>query len=291
MVTVPHILSDAVDEIEDRRFSRPSCRFEWSDSMPLESARAPDNGKTVELFEYEAINETLVPTWEAFNLGVIHDCDACGDDDLALTVRPESQPRVGNTTSEANSDALKSSFENGRIRGLEEGRAAERELAAAILKARETRWSEQSASLFKSFDEERKQYFESAERAVVQLALAVASRILRRESQMDPLLLSGAVRVALGQLSSATQVRLRVPAADLELWRQTITHLPNLNLKPMIVIDETMQLGDCALECELGSINLGVESQLREIERVLFDGTVPDFPSSKAIAVEEDMSE
>jgi len=37
----------------------------------------------------------------------------------------------------------------------------------------------------------------AVEHEVVKLALAVAARILRREAQMDPLLLTGAVRVAL----------------------------------------------------------------------------------------------
>ena len=37
---------------------------------------------------------------------------------------------------------------------------------------------------------------------MVKLALAIAARILRREAQTDPLLLTGAVRVALGQLAA-----------------------------------------------------------------------------------------
>jgi flagellar assembly protein FliH len=39
---------------------------------------------------------------------------------------------------------------------------------------------------------------------------------------MDPLLLTGAVRVALGQLAGATEVRLRVPAAELDLWTESM---------------------------------------------------------------------
>ena len=49
--------------------------------------------------------------------------------------------------------------------------------------------------------QERDRYLHAVEHEVVKLALAVAARILRREAQMDPLLLTGAVRVALGQLS------------------------------------------------------------------------------------------
>jgi len=109
------------------------------------------------------------------------------------------------------------------------------------------------------------------EREVVELALAVAARILRRESQMDPLLLTGAVRVALGQLAGSTQVRLRVPQEELELWTEAMALLPNLALKPTVVAGEGMRVGECAIETELGSVDLGIRAQLGEIERGFFD--------------------
>jgi flagellar assembly protein FliH len=109
------------------------------------------------------------------------------------------------------------------------------------------------------------------EHEVVKLALAVAARILRREAQMDPLLLTGAVRVALGQLSGSTQVRLRVPEAEFELWTEAIALVPNLVVKPAVVVGEGMRLGDCAIETELGSVDLGIRAQLGEIERGFFD--------------------
>jgi hypothetical protein len=71
------------------------------------------------------------------------------------------------------------------------------------------------------------------EHEVVELALAVAARILRREAQMDPLLLTGAVRVALGQLSGSTEVRVRVPAAIWPVDRGDGV-LPNLRSSPQV---------------------------------------------------------
>jgi len=103
------------------------------------------------------------------------------------------------------------------------------------------------------------------------LALAVSARILRREAQMDPLLLTGAVRVALGQLSGSTQVRLLVPAVDLDLWTEAIAALPNLAVKPLVGVGEGMRLGECVIETELGSVDLGIRTQLSEIERGFFD--------------------
>jgi flagellar assembly protein FliH len=129
----------------------------------------------------------------------------------------------------------------------------------------------QAAELIESFTQERERYLQTVEREVVKLALAVAARILRREAQMDPLLLTGAVRVALGQLSGSTQVRLHVPSAELELWRDAIALVPNLAVKPAVIAGEGMRLGDCKVETEMGSVDLGIRSQLGEIERGFFD--------------------
>jgi flagellar assembly protein FliH len=141
--------------------------------------------------------------------------------------------------------------------GHEQGRLAEREAQAESLVAAERRRLHQAAEFLESFGEEREQYMVAVEREVVKLALAVAARILRREAQMDPLLLTGAVRVALGQLSSSTQVRLRVPPAELNLWTEAMALLPNLAMKPVVMAGEEMRLGDCVLETELGSADFG----------------------------------
>jgi flagellar assembly protein FliH len=158
-------------------------------------------------------------------------------------------------------------FDAGRERGRVEAREAERESLTNARREEERRM----AGLVESFAAARDHYLRAVEGEVVKLALAVAARILRREAQMDPLLLTGAIRVALGQLSQTSEVRLRVPAGDLELWREAIAHLPNLPLKPEVQASEGMRLGDCIVECNLGSVDLGVRSQLGEIERGFFD--------------------
>jgi flagellar assembly protein FliH len=162
-------------------------------------------------------------------------------------------------------------FEAGRERGRQEGGQAESQAQAAAQGSARERQSQQMAGLVLRFREERDQYMSAVEPEVVRLALAVAARILRREAQMDPLLLTGAVRVALGQLSASTEVKLRVPAAELELWIEAIRLLPNLARQPAVVAGDGMRLGDCVVETSLGSVDLGLRSQLGEIERGFFD--------------------
>lgn len=165
-----------------------------------------------------------------------------------------------------NEEARKA-FEQGREQGRQEARQAERESHAA----EQLKRTRQAAELVESFRQERDRYLQSAEREVVELALAVSARILRREAQMDPLLLTGAVRVALGQISGSTQVRLRVPPEDFSLWAEAMTLLPNLAVKPTVIAAEGMRLGDCRIETEMGTVDLGIRAQLSEIERGFFD--------------------
>jgi flagellar assembly protein FliH len=158
-------------------------------------------------------------------------------------------------------------FEAGRAGAFDEQRKM---LAAAQTEAGE-REKHHRAALLESFQAERDRYLQQAEHEVVRLALAIAARILRREAQMDPLLLTGAVRVALGQLSASTEVLLRVPATDLALWTEAIALLPNLPVKPTVTGEDALRLGECLLETKLGNVDLGIRSQLGEIERGFFD--------------------
>ncbi|MGA7241756.1 MAG: FliH/SctL family protein [Terracidiphilus sp.] len=121
---------------------------------------------------------------------------------------------------------------------------------------------------------ERDQFLRTIEQEVVRLALAIAARILRREAQTDPLFLVGAVRVALGQLAATMQVRLRVPAEESVLWAKTLAHIPNLKVKPTVVPDDCMRPGDCAIETEMGSVDLSLGAQLHQVETALTDGAL-----------------
>jgi flagellar assembly protein FliH len=162
-------------------------------------------------------------------------------------------------------------FDNGRARGIEEGRRAEREAQAEALAEAEEDRIRSVADLARNFDREREVYFHSVEQEVVKLALAVAARILRREAQSDPLLLVGAVRVALGALGAATEIKVHVPPADLDLWTEAIALVPSRGAKPVVVAGEGMRLGECRLETSLGGVDLGIPSQLSEIERHLLE--------------------
>jgi flagellar biosynthesis/type III secretory pathway protein FliH len=239
-----------------------------------------------EAFQYPAgPDASALPMWQGWTESDEDDSSDGGDavHDHGQTaaeaeIRTELEKRLAEET--------RRSFEAGREKGRQEGRQVEREAQGAALATEAQQRTRKAAELVETFAQERDRFLQSVEREVVELALAVAARILRREAQMDPLLLTGAVRVALGQLSRSTQVKLRVPPAELDLWAEAIALLPNLALKPTVLAGEGMRLGDCVIETELGSVDLGIRSQLGEIERGFFDRAGALKTETAAAAVE-----
>lgn len=161
--------------------------------------------------------------------------------------------------------------ERGRSKGMEMGLNLGREEAFRQLQGERERLVAQAAALLESFSHARESYLHQLEQEAVKLALAIASRILRREALTDPLLLTGAVRAALGQLAATTSVRLRVPVEDQTMWEETLARMPGLALRPQVLGDPRMELGDCQMETELGSADLGLWPQLKAIERGFFE--------------------
>ena len=195
--------------------------------------------------------------------------DAADPSTQPFTTIPQDQAAAKGR--EQDLDELQRRFEAGRQLGFEAGRKAEQETRAGRLQVEAVQYQTGIAGIVQKFDIAREEYLCEVEHEVVELALAVAARILRREAQMDPLLLTGAVRVALGQLAKTTRVQLHVPQQEFALWTEAIAHLPNLAVRPEVVPGEELHPGDCQVDCELGSVDLGLRAQLAEIERGFFD--------------------
>jgi len=123
----------------------------------------------------------------------------------------------------------------------------------------------------RDFARERSRYFEQVEPEVVQLALAIARRILHREAQIDPLLLAGMVRVALEKIEQGAKVVVRVnPQQVSECRTYFASHLEGREI-PEVEDDPAIEKDTCTLHTALGTVELGLEVQLKEIERGLLD--------------------
>jgi flagellar assembly protein FliH len=155
--------------------------------------------------------------------------------------------------------------ELGRQQGLAESRGEFQErLAAERVGLAET---------VEDFSRERAAYYKTIEEETVRLALAIARKVIHREAQVDPFLLMGIVRVALERMEGATGVVLQVHPEQVVEWKRYLAARPGAATAkmPEVVEDAALPRDPCVLKTSMGTTDLGMEVQLKEIEKGLMD--------------------
>jgi flagellar assembly protein FliH len=154
-------------------------------------------------------------------------------------------------------------FEKGRQNAQQQLRS---ELDAALARNRD-----HISHALRQFAVERQSYYRRIEGEVVELALAIARKILHRETQIDTHALAGIVRVTLEKLDTATKVNLHVHPKEATDWRHYFACQMEGVPAPEVHEDPAIPAGECRIETSLGSTEVGLESQLKEIETGLLD--------------------
>lgn len=141
------------------------------------------------------------------------------------------------------SDLQRQAFDQGRMQGLEEGRAqcqakVDQELKRAI-------------HLANQIGRARVAALEEQDRDIVEVALAISQKIILREIETDVEFIVRQVRQLLGLLLNKTLVTLKVHPQDLQALEPLHEALRSEFLDGdhlMIEGDEEMQAGDCLVE-------------------------------------------
>ena len=114
----------------------------------------------------------------------------------------------------------------------------------------------------------RDQMIRHTEKQMVQLALAVARRVLHREMSVDPTAMLTLMRVALERVSDAARVTVRLHPADHQAVTAALADSP-ANDQVTVTADSRLPRGGCKVESEYGDIDAGVDAQIQEIARAL----------------------
>jgi flagellar assembly protein FliH len=126
------------------------------------------------------------------------------------------------------------------------------------------------ANALSAFEAQRTEYYARVEAEVVQLALAIAAKILHRESQVDPMLIAALVRLTIEKMREGSSVTVRVGAGRGKRWKDYFA--ANCTAASVEVAeDASLSDHDCVLETELGVTNFGLDTQLKEVEQGFFD--------------------
>lgn len=209
-------------------------------------------------------SESVVPMVEAF---LYHDtvgaqaapevaAASAGQPSEEKLAKADSAPRISQ-------EEISRLIAEAHAAGLEVG---ERQ-AATCFQEELARERKRVADLISEFQRQRADYYSKVEIELVHLALAIAAKILHRESQVDRMVVAGLVKVMLERFQQNTKVVVRVRPEDAEGWRHYFRDHTNLQ----VVEDFALEPKACLLETELGVANLGLDAQLKEVEQGFFD--------------------
>ena len=172
-----------------------------------------------------------------------------------VSPQPSADPEPRPSFAELEREAFTKGYAQGERAGAEasarRGEATLRRLAQTI---------EELAGL-------RAELLQKTERQVVELALAIAGRVLRRELSVDRELLIAMAHVALERLGENTSATIRLNPDDYaSIGAQA--HLGNHDVV-QVVADPLVSPGGCLVQSDFGLIDAGIDAQLGEMAGAL----------------------
>jgi len=168
------------------------------------------------------------------------------------------------------------------MKGYAQGERAGGEAAAARGEAVVRRLADTVDELRKF----RADLLQKTERQVVQLALAIARRIVHREVRLDRELLETMGRVALDRLGAVSTATIRLHPDDYAAVTRGASE-GAAESGTTIVADPLVRRGGCVVESDFGVIDVSVDSQIQEMATALLgdaDGDPPP-PESEVFVV------
>ncbi len=173
--------------------------------------------------------------------------------------QPSATARPAASLSEIERQAFAKGYEHGERSGLEAGG-----LRLEAMLRRMTETLEELGSL-------RQQMIQQTESQIVQLALTIAKRILRREVSLDQDLTVAMARVALDRLGEHSGATIRMNPEDYALT--TSSGQDQLESDQVtIVADDGIDRGGCRIESAFGFVDASVDAQFEEIEKAVMAG-------------------
>jgi flagellar assembly protein FliH len=153
------------------------------------------------------------------------------------------------------SEARECGYAEGYAEGLRQAQAAQGAAAAQL------------AALVENAVHQTSGFTQGLEAQLVELALAVAEKVVEREVSIDHALVIGVLRGALQEMQEAASVQVRVNPRDHAIVAE---HWDELLRRPVaersqLIADERIQCGGCVLETQLGQVDAQLATKLSQI--------------------------
>jgi flagellar assembly protein FliH len=163
---------------------------------------------------------------------------------------------------------------------LEREKARAEGFAEGYQQGKQEAWREYEAliaeaqRILRSVERERVEYLEKNESVLLELACAIAERILQGHIERHADYILPIIKAALQEVQGLHQVEVRVHPDDYNTVYQSkqtlLNNLPGQN-QLAIIPDLGVSKGGCVIHTAYGSVDARIDSQLQEIRRILLE--------------------
>ncbi|MGE5381113.1 MAG: FliH/SctL family protein [Methylocystaceae bacterium] len=133
----------------------------------------------------------------------------------------------------------------------------------------------ESEQLIAAGAKQKSELIQSAEPEIVNLALAVAAKVMAREIKIDPTIILDIVREALKLAGEANNVRVMVNPDDADTVKYFVPQLiePDQNLGDITIEgDRRIDQGGCLVETERGIVDARIQTRRFNVEGAVMEG-------------------
>jgi len=168
---------------------------------------------------------------------------------------------------ERREDIQEKAYREGFELGLKEGREKAEKESKEILQRLE--------SLIKSLQSIREEIYKKAEEEILELSIAIAKKILRRELELNRSSILQLVREAIRRLTEGDTIKIFLSFEDFEMVKRDKEDLiRELGESKNLVIFPSQEVfpGGCFVETEFAQVDARLETQLEAIVQGLKNG-------------------
>ena len=180
----------------------------------------------------------------------------------------DAQRNADEIRRQAQAEGLASGYDQGIVKGMEDGGKLGHDAALSEHRTQFTTLLTALTAVVSEIDAHRQELETRGLREVIQLAIAIADRVTKRQGRLDPEVCIANVAEAMQLVVSSVDIRVALNPLQIHVLNEA---MPRLRLRwpelkhIELVEDETLSPGGCRIFTRHGRIDADLEGQLERI--------------------------
>ena len=161
----------------------------------------------------------------------------------------------------------KEGLESGHAQGLEEGKKQSYDDLREAQQAEVDALHSACEQVIATVNESLREWYESGEAALAELATIISARIVARELQLDSTSILAITKEAVAEVTHATRARVKVNPFDSHVLvehREAVL-AASQSLRDVEIVEDPTILGGCVIETEGGIVEATIDMKLNEV--------------------------